>query len=80
MHRGLILPPKTLKMNRMFLPTKIAELSPADVELIKEAAGALARSGEKLEAALRQLREAEELLDLFPDSRTPSTLEEAIEQ
>ena len=64
----------------MFLPAKVAELSPADIELIKEAAGALARSGEKLEAALRQLRAAEELLDLCPHNGTPASLQEALEQ
>ncbi len=62
------------------LARKTSELSPADIELIKEAAGALARAGEKLEKALRQLRAAEDLLDLHADDQTPSTREEAIEQ
>jgi hypothetical protein len=64
----------------MFLKAKIAELSPADIELIKEAASALARAGEKLEQALRQLRAAEELLDLYRENGNPSSRQEAIEQ
>jgi len=62
------------------LARKTSQLSPADIELIKEAAGALARSGEKLEKALRQLRSAEELLDLCPNNGTRSSMQEAIEQ
>ena len=62
------------------LARKVSELSPEDIELIKEAAGALARCGEKLEKALRQLRSAEELLDLCPNDGSSSSLEEAIEQ
>lgn len=61
------------------LARKTSELSPADFELIKEAAGALARCGEKLEKALRQLRWAEERLDLCPNNGTNSSLQEAIE-
>jgi hypothetical protein len=65
----------------MFLTArKLSELSPQDIEFIKEAAGALARCGEKLEKALRRLRSAEELLDLFPNNGTRSSREEAIEQ
>lgn len=49
----------------MFLSAKkVSELSPADIELIQEAAGALARCGARLEKALRKLRAAEEDLDL----------------
>jgi hypothetical protein len=62
------------------LARKASEYSPADIELIKEAAGALARSGERLEKALRQLRSAEELLELGSNTRTPSSREERIEQ
>lgn len=62
------------------LARKTSELSPADIELIQEAAGALARSGEKLEKALQQLRSAEELLDLHSDNGTRSSLQEAIER
>ena len=65
----------------MFLSArKLNELSPQDIEFIKEAAGALARSGEKLERALRQLRSAEELLDLSPNNEPLSSREEAIQQ
>lgn len=62
------------------LARKLSELSPADIELIKEAAGALARCGERLEKSLRQLRSAEELLALCPDNGTQFSREEAIEQ
>jgi hypothetical protein len=61
------------------LARKVSELSPADIELIKEAAGALARCGEKLEKALRELRSTEELLDLCPDNGTSLPREEAID-
>ena len=47
------------------LGKKLNEISPEDLELIKEAAGALARYGEKLEKALARLREAEEMMDTF---------------
>ena len=62
------------------LARKVSELSPADIELIKEAAGALARCGERLEKALGQLRSAEELLDLCPNNGTPFPREDAIER
>jgi hypothetical protein len=62
------------------LARKVSELSPQDIEFIKEAAGALARCGERLEKALGKLRSAEELLDLGSNTRTPSSREEAIEQ
>jgi len=62
------------------LARKASEYSPADIELIKEAAGALARCGERLEEALRQLRSAEALLDLGSKKRTPSCRKEAIKQ
>jgi hypothetical protein len=65
----------------MFLSArKVSELSPQDIEFIKEAAGALARCGERLEKALGQLRVAEDLLDLASDTGTSSPPEEAIEQ
>jgi hypothetical protein len=62
------------------LARKTSELSPADIELIKEAAGALARCGQRLEKALRELRSAEELLDQDPSNGTPFSRDEAIEQ
>ena len=62
------------------LARKLSELSPEDIELIKEAAGALARCGERLEKALQQLRSAEELLDFCPNDRMLSSREEVIEQ
>ena len=61
------------------LARKQSELSPADIELIKEAAGALARCGERLEKALGELRSAEESLDLCQDNGTPFLRREAIE-
>ena len=65
----------------MFLSArKVSELSPQDIEFLKEAAGALARCGERLEKALGQLRSAEALLDLGLNARTSSSREEAIEQ
>jgi len=62
------------------LARRLSELSPADIELIKEAAGALARSGERLEKALSELQSAEELLDQSPNNGTPFSRDEAIEQ
>ena len=62
------------------LARKVSELSPQDIEFLKEAAGALARCGERLEKALGQLRLAEELLDLGSNTRTLSSREEAMEQ
>jgi len=47
------------------LGKKLNEISPEDLELIKEAAGALARYGEKLEKALARLRAAEEMMNRF---------------
>ncbi len=62
------------------LARKTSELSPTDIDLIKEAAGALARSGERLEKALRRLRSAEEFLDFHLDTSPSSVREEAIER
>jgi hypothetical protein len=62
------------------LARKASEYSPADIELIKEAAGALARCGERLEKALGKLRSAEELLDPGSNARMPFFREEVIEQ
>ncbi len=63
------------------LARKLSELSPADVELIQEAAGALARCGERLEKALLRLRSAEEILDSkIHGSPLSLSREEAIEQ
>ena len=62
------------------LARKLSELSPADIELIREAAGALARCGEKLEKALRHLRWAEERLDSQSPGSTSISREEAIEE
>lgn len=45
------------------LGKKLSEYTPQDLELVKEAAGALARSGERLEKALACLQEAESLLE-----------------
>lgn len=44
------------------LDKNVREMTPIDVELFREAASALARSGERLEEALASLREAEMLL------------------
>lgn len=44
------------------LDKNIREMTPIDVELFREAASALARSGERLEEALALLRESEMLL------------------
>ena len=42
---------------------KVSEMTPEEVELLKEAAQALARCGERLEKALKHLSEAETHLD-----------------
>jgi hypothetical protein len=55
------------------LARKTSELSPADIELIQEAAGALARCGARLEEALGKLRSAETVLDLCSVSRLRHT-------
>ena len=60
------------------LARKLSELSPADIELIQEAAGALARCGEKLEKALRGLRSAEDRLDSEHHSSKSISRREAI--
>jgi hypothetical protein len=62
------------------LARKVSELSPQDIEFLKEAASALARCGERLEKALGELRSAEELLDLGSNTRMPSSREGAIAQ
>ena len=71
------------------LGKKLNEISPEDLELIKEAAGALARYGQKLEKALSHLRATEEILDdIFISSpregslqnESLPSLEEAIQQ
>lgn len=62
------------------LARKAAELSPADIELIREAAGALARYGERLENALRKLRSAEDVLESCVRTGSPSARQEAVER
>lgn len=65
----------------MFLSgRKVSELSAQDIEFIKEAAGALARCGERLETALRKLHSAERALDLGGDDEAPpGSRQQAIE-
>ncbi len=58
------------------LEKKVGELLPQEIELIKEAASALARCGEKLEKALQQLQQAEGLLD--DDSMAQGTGNESV--
>ena len=65
----------------MFLSArKVSELSAQDIEFIKEAAGALARCGERLEKALRKLESAERTLDLVAEHGPPFSREEATEK
>jgi hypothetical protein len=52
------------------LAKKTRDLSPQDLEFIKEAASALARCGERLEKALGKLGSAEEHLDRCMKNRT----------
>jgi hypothetical protein len=73
--------PCARRASSMFLPArKLRELSPADIELIREAAGALARYGERLEKALRQLRSAEDLLESCERRGSLSSRQAAVEQ
>jgi len=59
------------------LGKELSQLMPHEIELLKEAASALARCGENLENSLAQLREAEASLDHFgPDGRKPRVQEE----
>jgi multidrug resistance efflux pump len=63
-----------------WLARKAKELSAADIELIREAAGALARCGERLENALRQLRSAQDVLESCGGSGSSSRRQAAVEQ
>ncbi len=63
------------------LGKKVSELTPEEVEFLKEAAYTLRREAEKLEEALEKLRRAEEHLDrLYSDATARKMLTSASEQ